>query len=155
MSYFQGMNPLFNNPVYGSDSAGKFGQTGANLGSNPFGGVSLNVGGFGGNIPGYGGTSGGFGQAAGLLGLANLGLGMMGMSNTGQSLQSAYDTAGVMADIEMGKNLFAQNKDIFNQKDFERWATKYKLNDPMSRQYDTLQALRNPGIAGRYSAFVS
>lgn len=130
MSYFQGINPLFNNPVYGSDSAGKFGQTGVNLGSNPFGG-------------------------AGLLGLANLGLGMMEMSNTGQSLQSAYDTAGVMADIEMGKNLFAQNKDIFNQKDFERWATKYKLNDPMSRQYDTLQALRNPGIAGRYSAFVS
>lgn len=146
---------MFNNPAFGIDTAGAFGQTGANLGSSPFGGVSLNVGG-GGNVPGYGGgLAGGLGNTAGLLGLANLGLGMMGMSNTGKSLQSAYDTAGMMSDIEMGKNLFAQNKDIFEQKDAPRWASKFKVNDPNYRQYETRQALMNPGLAGRYAAFVA
>jgi hypothetical protein len=142
----------FTNPVYGIDKTGM----GGGLASNPFGGAGLNVGGFGGSAPGYGG-GGGFntGQMGGLLSLANLGLGMMGQSNTAQSFNQMQQTGGLMRDLDFGTNLFAQNKDIFEQKDALRWAPNFKMNDPLSRQYETRQALMNPGIAGRYSAFVA
>ena len=99
---------------------------------------------------------GGFnwGQAAGIQGLANLGMGMMGMSNTGQSLQNAYNMAGIMSDVNFGKDLWALNKDIFEQKDAPRWAAKFKMNDPFYRQYQATEAMKNPGIAGRWSTFV-
>lgn len=90
-------------------------------------------------------------QAAGIMGLANMGLGMMGMSNTGRSLQGAYDMAGLMSDINMGKDLFAVNKDIFEQKDAPRWTAKFSVNDPFYRQQQTRQVLMNPGLAGRYA----
>lgn len=103
------------------------------------------------------GGSGGFnwGQAGGLLNLANLGLGMMGMSNTNRSFEQMQQLGGIMRDLDFGTNLFAQNKDIFEQKDAPRWAAKFKTNDPFYRQYETRQALMNPGLAGRYSAFVA
>ena len=94
-------------------------------------------------------------QMGGLLGLANLGLGMMGQSNTAQSFGAMQQLAGQMRDLDFGTNLFAQNKDIFEQKDAPRWAAKFKVNDPFYRQFETRQALMNPGIAGRYSAFVA
>lgn len=101
--------------------------------------------------------SGGFnwGQAGGILNLANMGLGMMGMANTNQSFNRMQELGGIMRDIDFGTNLFAQNKDIFEQKDAPRWAAKFKVNDPNYRQYETRQALMNPGLAGRYSAFVA
>ena len=147
MSYFA-------NPVFGVDNAGTFRGMGDSLASNPFGGAGLNVGGFTGSTPGYGG---GFGmnQMGGILGLANLGLGMMGQSNTAQSYNQMQQMAGVMRDLDFGTNLFAQNKDIFEQKDAPRWAAKFKVNDPFYRQFETRQALMNPGLAGRYSAFVA
>jgi len=107
-----------------------------------------------------GSPTGGFGgfdmnKMGGLLGIANLGLGMMGQSNTAQSYNQMQQMAGVMRDLDFGTNLFAQNKDIFEQKDAPRWAAKFKVNDPFYRQFETRQALMNPGLAGRYSAFVA
>jgi hypothetical protein len=103
------------------------------------------------------GSGGGFGmnQMGGILGLANLGLGMMGQSNTARSFETMQQLGGQMRDLDFGTNLFAQNKDIFEQKDAPRWAAKFKVNDPFYRQYETRQALMNPGLAGRYSAFVA
>lgn len=146
---------FFTNPIFGIDSAGAFGGIGDSLASNPFGGASLNVGGFGGSAPSYGGAGGGMGQAAGLLGLANLGLGMMGTSNTNKSFGQMQQLGGIMRDLNFGTNLFAQNKDIFEQKDAPRWAAKLSVNDPNYRQAQMLQSIRNPGLAGRYSAFVA
>jgi len=144
----------FTNPVFGVDNAGAFGGVGDSLASNPFGGASLNVGGFTGSTPSYGGGLG-MGQMGGILGLANLGLGMMGQSNTARSFEAMQKLGGQMRDLDFGTNLFAQNKDIFEQKDAPRWAAKFKVNDPFYRQFETRQALMNPGLAGRYSAFVA
>ena len=102
-----------------------------------------------------GGGGFGMGQMGGILGLANLGLGMMGQSNTARSFEAMQQLGGQMRDLDFGTNLFAQNKDIFEQKDAPRWAAKFKVNDPFYRQYETRQALMNPGLAGRYSAFVA
>lgn len=100
-----------------------------------------------------GGTN--WNQLGGLMGLANLGMNMMAQSNTADSFGQMQQTGGIFGDIDFGTNLFAQNKDIFEQKDAPRWAAKFQVNDPFYRQFQTRQALMNPGIAGRYSAFVS
>ena len=115
--------------------------------------VSSAGGAFGGAPVGAAGGSGGFnwGQAGGLLGLANMGLGMMGMSNTNRSFEQMQQTGGLMRDIDFGTNLFAQNKDIFEQKDAPRWAAKFRVNDPFYRQYEMKQNL--PELAGRYGRF--
>jgi hypothetical protein len=102
---------------------------------------------------GFGGF--GMGQMGGILGLANLGLGMLGQSNTARSFEAMQQLGGQMRDLDFATNLFAQNKDIFEQKDAPRWAAKFKVNDPFYRQFETRQALLNPGLAGRYSAFVA
>lgn len=103
------------------------------------------------------GGSGGFnwGQAGGLLNLANMGFGMMGMRNTNRSFEQMQQTGGLMRDIDFDTNLFAQNKDIFEQKDAPRWSAKFQVNDPNFRQYEMRQRIMNPGLAGRYSAFVA
>ena len=142
---------LFNNPVFGIDNAGAFGGIGDSLASNPFGGASLNVGGFGGSAPGYSGSGGNMNKAAGILGLANMGLGMMGMSNTAQSFDAMQNLAGTMRDLDFGTNIFAQNKDIFEQKDAPRWAAKFRVNDPFYRQYESRANL--PELAGKYGRF--
>ena len=102
-------------------------------------------------------TGGGinFGQLGGLMSFANLGLGMMGQSNTARSFEAMQQLGGQMRDLDFATNLFAQNKDIFEQKDAPRWAAKFRVNDPFQRQFETRQALMNPGLAGRYSAFVA
>jgi len=141
----------FNNPVFGIDNAGAFGGIGDSLASNPFGGASLNVGGFGGSAPGYSGSGGNMNKAAGILGLANMGLGMMGMSNTAQSFDAMQNLAGTMRDLDFGTNIFAQNKDIFEQKDAPRWAAKFRVNDPFYRQYESRANL--PELAGKYGRF--
>ena len=145
------MAMLFNNPVFGIDNAGAFGGIGDSLASNPFGGASLNVGGFGGSAPGYSGSGGNMNKAAGILGLANMGLGMMGMSNTAQSFDAMQNLAGTMRDLDFGTNIFAQNKDIFEQKDAPRWAAKFRVNDPFYRQYESRANL--PELAGKYGRF--
>ena len=146
MSYFK-------NPTFGIDGSGTFGQTGANLSGSPFGGPALNIGGFAGANAGYGGMGGGFdlNRASGLLGLANMGLGMMGMSNTNRSFEQMQQTGGLMRDIDFGTNIFAQNKDIFEQKDAPRYAAKLSVNDPSVRQFYTQRNL--PELAGRYGRF--
>ena len=141
----------FNNPVFGIDNAGAFGGIGDSLASNPFGGASLNVGGFGGSAPGYSGFGGNMNKAAGILGLANMGLGMMGMSNTAQSFNSMQNLGGTMRDLDFDTNIFAQNKDIFEQKDAPRWAAKFRVNDPFYRQYESRANL--PELAGKYGRF--
>ena len=141
----------FNNPVFGIDNAGAFGGIGDSLASNPFGGASLNVGGFGGSAPGYNGFGGNMNKAAGILGLANMGLGMMGMSNTAQSFNSMQNLGGTMRDLDFDTNIFAQNKDIFEQKDAPRWAAKFRVNDPFYRQYESRANL--PELAGKYGRF--
>lgn len=148
----------FNNPTFGIGTGGVFDTVGGNLSSSPFGGPGLNVGGFTGQTPQYGGGGGlGMNQAAGILGLANLGFNLTAMSNTANSLQGAYDTAAALADSELGKNLYAQNKDIFEQKDAARWASKFKVNDPFYRQtamYENLAGKYGPNLS-RYNAFVA
>lgn len=102
--------------------------------------------------------SGGFnwGQAGGMLSLANMGLGMMGMSNTNRSFEQMQQTGGLMGDIGFSTNLFAQNKDIFEQKDAPRWASKFRVNDPFYRQYEMKQNLRElAGKYGRLGAFLA
>ena len=110
-------------------------------------------GGFTGTPSTGGGLGGGFnwGQAGGLLGLANMGLGIAGMSNTNRSFEAMQQLGGQMRDIDFGTNLFAQNKDIFEQKDAPRWAAKFRVNDPFYRQYEMKQNL--PDLAGRYGRF--
>ena len=103
--------------------------------------------------PAGGGTN--WGQLGGLMGLANLGLAQMGQSNTATSFNQMQQTGGIFGDIDIGTNLLAQNKDIFEQKDAPRWAAKFQVNDPFYRQFQTRQALMNPGLAGRYAAFTS
>jgi hypothetical protein len=141
----------FNNPVFGIDNAGAFGGIGDSLASNSFGGASLNVGGFGGSAPGYSGFGGNMNKAAGILGLANMGLGIMGMSNTAQSFNSMQNLGGIMRDLDFDTNIFAQNKDIFEQKDAPRWAAKFRVNDPFYRQYESRANL--PELAGKYGRF--
>jgi hypothetical protein len=99
------------------------------------------------------GGSGGFnwGNAGGILGLANMGLGMMGMSNTAQSFNSMQNLGGTMRDLDFDTNIFAQNKDIFEQKDAPRWAAKFRVNDPFYRQYESRANL--PELAGKYGRF--
>lgn len=95
--------------------------------------------------------AGGFnwGASAGMMGLANLGLGIMGQSNTAQSAQAAYDAAGVMSDYNFGRDLWAANKDIVEQKNAPRWTAEFQVNDPGYRQNQLRQQL--PDLAGRYS----
>ena len=100
-------------------------------------------------------AGGGFGTAAGILSLANLGMNMFGASNTKGSFDQMQQLGGIMRDLDFSTNLFAQNKDIFEQKDAPRWAAKFSVNDPNYRQAQMLQGIRNPGLAGRYSAFVA
>ena len=140
-------------PVFGIDKAVTFGGiiNPDSLASNPFGGASLNVGGFGSSAPGYSGFGGNMNKAAGILGLANMGLGMMGMSNTAQSFDAMQNLAGTMRDLDFGTNIFAQNKDIFEQKDAPRWAAKFRGNDPFYRQYESRANL--PELAGKYGRF--
>lgn len=146
----------FTNPVFGIDKTNAFGGIGDSLSTN-WGATSspLAVGGSFGSTPSYGSFGGGMGQAAGLLGLANLGLGMVGMGNTSQSFNQMQQLGGIMRDLDFGTNLFAQNKDIFEQKDAPRWAAKFSVSDPGYRQAQMLQGIRNPSLAGRYSAFVA
>lgn len=146
MSYFK-------NPTFGIDGSGAFGQTGANLSGSPFGGPALNIGGFAGANAGYGGMSGGFdvNRAAGILSLANMGMSMMSQGNTRDSFNQMQRTGGLMRDIDFGTNIFAQNKDIFEQKDAPRYAAKLSVNDPNMRQFYTQRNL--PELAGRYGRF--
>ena len=99
------------------------------------------------------GGSGGFnwGNAGGMLGLANMGLGMMGMSNTAQSFDAMQNLAGTMRDLDFGTNIFAQNKDIADQKDALRWGSKFRVNDPFYRQLESRTNL--PELAGKYGRF--
>lgn len=99
--------------------------------------------------------AGGFnwGQAAGMMGLANLGLGIMGQSNAAKSAQAAYDTAGILSDIGFGRDLWALNKDISEQKLGRAWGDEYQANNPFFRQNQLRANL--PNVAGRWGAFLA
>lgn len=104
--------------------------------------------------------AGGFnwGSAAGMMGLANLGLGIMGQSNAARSVQSAYNMAGIMNDYNFGRDLWALNKDIFEQKDAPRWASRFQVNDPgygQSLALDNLTKLAGKYGGTRFGSFVS
>lgn len=109
------------------------------------------AGGFTGS-PNIGGSSGGGGfnmnQMGGFLGLANLGLNALGMSNASASANQFQQTAGLMGDIAFGRDLYALNKDIAEQKDAARWASKFQVNDPFYRQNQSRAYLGD--IAGKY-----
>jgi hypothetical protein len=102
---------------------------------------------------GGGGFAGGFNpmQMAGLLGLGQFGSQMMGQQNASASSQAALDTQALLRDIDFGGDLFAANKDIFEQKETPRYFDRYRANDPFYRQNQTRQAL--PDLAGRYGRF--
>lgn len=137
-------------PTFGIDTAGAFGGIGDALATNPFGGgPSLNVGGFTGATPSYGGFGGSnISKMGGFLGLANLGLNALGMSNASASANQFQETAGRLSDIAFGRDLYALNKDIAEQKDAARWASKFQVNDPFYRQNQSRAYLGD--IAGKY-----
>lgn len=108
-------------------------------------------------------TTGGFGgfsgfnpmqnpmQMAALQGIGNFGAQLMGQQNANASAQAALNTASTFRDIDFGSNLFAMNKDIFEQKDMPRYFDRYRVNDPFYRQDQLRQNL--PELAGRYGRF--
>lgn len=99
--------------------------------------------------------AGGFnwGGAAGAMSLANLGLGIMGQSNAANSLRSAYNTAGILFDVGTGRDAWALNKDISEQKLGRAWGDEYQANNPFFRQNQLRQNL--PNVAGRWGAFLA
>lgn len=106
---------------------------------------------------GFGNTGGGFnmGQLSGLLNFANMGLGMMGMRNTAESMNQAQRTAGIFGDIGTGRDYHAAESDFERQMRAAQWGNKFKATDPFLRQNELYASLKNPGLAGRYGAFVS
>ena len=99
--------------------------------------------------------AGGFnwGQAAGMMSLTNMGLEFQRQSNLARSAQTPYNTAGIMSDINFGRDLFALNKDISEQKLGRAWEDTYPVNNPIFRQNQLRQNL--PNVAGRWGAFLA
>jgi len=143
---------LFDNPVFGADTAGAFGGVGDSLGNNPFGGFGgLNVGGFTGSAPSYGGGGGsGLGQFLPLL-AGRFGSMMAGNANTAQSAQNAMGTSIGMFDVNQGVTAANRRQAIFDEMMAPIQASRIKMNPEYRRGQlrDTLQT-----GAGRYSAFV-
>lgn len=107
-------------------------------------------------LTGAGGAGGGtnWNQLFGLGNLANLGTSFMSMANTGSSLGEAYKTGGLFSDINFGQEAFKSALDYARQQEAPRLAARIQVDDPYVRQFGALQAMRNPGIAGRWSSFV-
>lgn len=104
---------------------------------------------------GFGNTGGGFNmsQLGGLLNFAKMGMGMVGMGNTANSMNQLQRTAGIFGDIGTGRDYHAAESDLERQMRVAQWAPKFQVNDPFSRQLDTRKNL----LAGKYAydAFVS
>ena len=141
---------FFNNPSYGIDSAGAFGNTGSSLTQDPFGGVGLNVGGFTGATTGYGG-GGGFGQFAPLL-AGRFGSMLMSNANTAQSAQNAMNTSIGMFDVNQGIAAADRRRATYEDMMNPIRASRIKMNPEYRRGHlrDTLMNLGN-----KYSAFVA
>jgi len=95
------------------------------------------------------------GQLSSILNFANMGLGMMGMGKTTESMDEAFRTAGVFGDIGTGRDYHAAESDFERQMRAAQWGNKFKANDPFLRQNELYASLKNPGLAGRYGSFVS
>jgi hypothetical protein len=105
------------------------------------------------------GATGGFGlfggynpmQMAGMLGIGQFGAQLAGQEAAGKSGQAGLDTMADLRDIDFGTDLFAANKDIFEQRDMPRFFDKYRATNPFYRQNQLRQNL--PDLAGRYGRF--
>jgi hypothetical protein len=106
---------------------------------------------------GFGNAGGGFNmsQLGGLLNFAKMGMGMVGMGNTANSMNQMQRTAGIFGDIGTGRDYHAAESDFERQMRAAQWGNKFKATDPFLRQNELYANLKNPGIAGRYGAFVS
>jgi len=80
-------------------------------------------------------------------------MGGLGQANTAQSAQSAQDAALMMFDVNGGRSLFDRNYDYFLQRKAPIDEARIARN-PDFRRMQLRDTLRNPGIAGRYAAFV-
>lgn len=153
MSFFSGSPSLFNNPFgtdagvfgnpsYGVDSAGTFGGVGDALGGSGFtGGGNLNVGG-----------GGGFGGLGALI-AGRLGTTLLGQSNTQASAANAMGTGIGMFDVNAGVTAANRRRSLFDETQAPIIASRIKMN-PDYRRGQLRDTLRNPGIAGRYAAFI-
>lgn len=123
-------------------------------------GLNLAPGAFNMASSGFSGGGGGLGgllgslnpmQMAGMLGVGNFGASMMGQEAAGASGQAALDTMATLRDIDFGGDVFATNKEIFEQRDMPRFFDQYRANNPFYRQNQARAAL--PELAGRYGRF--
>lgn len=90
-------------------------------------------------------------QLSGLLNFANMGLGMVGMSNTANSMNQAQRTAGIFGDIGTGRDYHAAESDLERQMRVAQWTPKFQVNDPFYRQREMQASL--PELAGKYGRF--
>lgn len=145
---------FFNNPTFGVDTAGAFGGVGDALGGGGFTGGfgGLNVGGFTGAAPSYGGGGGGFGGLGALI-AGRLGTTLLGQSNTQASAANAMGTGIGMFDVNAGVTAANRRRSLFDETQAPIIASRIKMN-PDYRRGQLRDTLRNPGIAGRYAAFI-
>ena len=81
-------------------------------------------------------------------------LGGLSQGNTAQSAASAQDAALAMFDANAGRSIFDRNYDYFLQRKAPIDEARIKLN-PEYRRGQVRDTLLNPGLAGRYSAFMA
>jgi hypothetical protein len=80
-------------------------------------------------------------------------IGGFGQAQAAQSAQNAQDATMAMFDANTGRSLFDRNYDYFLQRKAPIDEARIKLN-PEYRRGQVRDTLLNPGLAGKYSAFI-
>jgi hypothetical protein len=104
---------------------------------------------------GLGGFGNFFGSPAGMMAATGVNsfIGGFGQAQAAQSAQNAQDASMAMFDAGLGRSLFDRNYDYYLQRKAPIDEARIKMN-PTYRRGQTRDVLLNPGLAGRYSAFI-
>jgi len=96
------------------------------------------------------------GGPAGMLTSAGINsfIGGFGQAQTAQSAQDAQQAAMAMFDANTGRSMFDRNYDYFLQRKAPIDEARIKMN-PDYRRAQVRDTLLNPGLAGKYSAFMA
>lgn len=81
-------------------------------------------------------------------------IGGFGQAQAAQSAQNAQQAAMAMFDANTGRSLFDRNYDYFLQRKAPIDEARIKMN-PDYRRGQVRDTLLNPGLAGKYSAFMA
>lgn len=81
-------------------------------------------------------------------------IGGFGQAQTAQSAQNAQQAAMAMFDANTGRSMFDRNYDYFLQRKAPIDEARIKMN-PEYRRGQVRDTLLNPGLAGKYSAFMA